>query len=821
MFNSRLSRLISVISLLCVVLSVSVAPAFGQRGRRPGGQQEQEAEADTSKAKFKEYDEVITEEAISDDGVFKTHMVGEKLYYEIPRKEIGRLFLWVTQIAKNATGRGWGGQSVGNKVVRWDRRRDKILLRDVNLGVVADEEKAIYNAVEAATLPAVIMAFDIETFGEDSAMVIDVTSLFTTDVSEFSARRQLNAGSLDSKRTFIERVVSFPENIETKALLTFNPGTPQTPAEGQGRGRFGRGGPPPGTISVIMHYSMRHLPEVPMKPRYYDNRVGYITHSQDDYGVDSHQAETKRYIARWRLEKKDPNAELSEPIKPIVYWIDRSVPEKWKPYMKQGVEDWQVAFEQAGFKNAIIGKYAPSVEEDPDWSTEDARIASISWLPSQSQNAFGPHISDPRSGETLDGDIKFYHNVMRLVWSWYFVQVGPLDPRAQKLPIPDDLMGELLRYVTAHEVGHSIGFQHNMKASSSYTVKQLRDKDFTNKYGNEASIMDYGRFNYVAQPGDNARLIPMIGPYDKFAVEWGYKPIPEAKTPEDELPILNKWASRQSDDPMLRWSSAYSHDPSASTEDLGSDAVEATTYGLMNIKRVIPMIIPAIRKEGDDYSELNTLYNTVIGQLGRELGHVVNVVGGVITTEYHFGQKGEGANYVPIPRSKQREALLFLNENAFKTPTYLLDNDILNKIEPSGSVDRILQAQNRILNAVLSEERAKRMIDIAAKAENSDDVYTLGEMLEDLRGGIWSELVDGESEIDPYRRNLQRSYIRALANKLKGENASTSDMRPLARGELQEISRLIDWGKDRIRDRTSLLHLEDIKVMIEQALKID
>jgi len=771
-------------------------------------EKEQPAEKE-QKPKIKEYSEVITDEAISDVGVFTTHMVGEKLYFEIPESELDRLFLWVTQFDKIQTGKGFGGFAYNNQVVNWERRGDRIFLRQIQHSVVADEESNVSYAVDKSTYPAILMAFDIEAFGDNNSIVINVTPLFTADMLEFAPKKQFKARRLDPKRSFVDRVASYPENIETVAVLTFEV-EPEEPT------RFSRTSPG-STISAAMHHSMVHLPEKPMMPRLYDERAGFFTIEQTDYGIDSHQAETRRYITRFRLEKKNPNAAISEPVKPIVFYIDRSVPEKWRPYFKIAVEDWQPAFEKAGFRNAIIAKDAPSVEEDPEWSSEDARYSSICWVPATIENAFGPHISDPRTGEILDADVKIYHNVVKLAWCWYFVQCAAVDERAQKIPMPDDLIGDMLRFIVAHEVGHSIGLPHNFKASSAYTVENLRDAEFTAEYGDATTIMDYARFNYVAQPGDNARLIPLIGPYDHHIIEWGYKPISGARTPDEEKPELNKIVRRADTNPFLQFGPGSRFDPSAQTEDIGSDPIEATRYGLMNIKRIVPMLIPATYKEGEDYSELNNLYGRLIGQMNRELGHVTTMIGGVVETRNWFGQ--EGGVFKAVSRERQKAAIKFLHDNAFATPEFLLDTEILDLIEPSGNIDRITQGQARILNRILDEACVKRLIDQEATAKGGERPYTLAEMLEDLRAGIWSELEAGSVTIDPYRRNLQRSYVEIMSSKLSGENASKSDMRALARGELKDVSNLIEQRLDRASDRITRLHLEDIHASIELALK--
>jgi len=781
----------------------------------------------------KAYADVITKEAKSDSGMFIAHRIKQKLFYEIPAKEFGREYLLVTSTAKTQSGLGYGGDNVNYQVVRWDRSGDRVILRSILYASVASDSLPVSYAVDKANFAPILMVFDIQAFNKDSsAVVVDATDLYVSDMTELGldrrTREQFKVRRVDPKRTFVESVRAFPDNIETRVTVTYDAG--QVPVDNA-----------LSTISLLLHHSMVRLPEKPMMPRLYDERVSFFSHQVYDYGYDGHRAERRRHIARWRMEPKDTAAflrgELVEPVKPIVFYIDRGVPDKWRPYLKRGVESWQKAFEKAGFKNAILAKDPPSVSEDPDWSSEDARYATIRWLPSEIENAYGPHISDPRTGEILDADVGFFHNVMNLARNWYVVQSGAVDPRAQKLPLPDDLLGELLLYIAAHEVGHSLGFPHNMKATSMYPVDSLRSRTFTEKYGTEASIMDYGRFNYIAQPGDGAHLIPKIGPYDLFAVEWGYRPFVGAKTPDEERVHLNRIAARQETEPFLRFGDADGVDPSAQTEDLGSDAVAATQYGLKNIARIADLLLTITTKQGEDYSLLRELYQELIGQRNRELGHVANVVGGVTRTRRVAGQ--EGTVYDPVPREKQKEAIALLTRDAFRTPTEILKPDILKLIEPSGTAERVLQGQRNVLATLLDNRRLARMANIQAMPGADARPYRLSEMFIDLRSGIWSELGTGRVGTDLYRRNLQRAYLELFDAKLNPAPAPAvpagmpaglaatlfaplpGEARAIMRAELQDLDAALGQALSRSSDREIRAHLQDCRYRISKILYPD
>ena len=819
-----------VLLLLFGVASSGVATA--QEPQPPDDDQDQTADGDDGTEDdddrpsrngrdedgIKPYEDVITDEAETDEGVFTVHQLDDKVFYEIPEAELGKEFLWVSQIARTTQGVGYGGQSLGNRVVTWERRGDKVLLKSVSYAVVADDDQPIHRAVDAANNDTIIKAFDIKALSEAGAPVIEVTSLFNTEVPEFSARSRLQARGFARDRSFVEEVVSFPENIEVTTTHTY---TVPPPSGAQTGPRVqNRRGMRPGSATVVLHYSMVKLPDEPMQPRLFDERVGYFSVRQIDYSRDEHRSPNRRFITRWRLEKQNPNAAVSDPVTPITYWIDPATPTKWVPYLKKGIEAWQPAFEEAGFSNAVIAREAPSPEEDPDWSPEDARYSVVRWLPSTTENASGPHVHDPRTGEILETDIQFHHNVMNLLRDWYFVQVGPLDPRAQTLPLPDELMGELLAYVLTHEVGHTLGFQHNMKASSLYPPEKLRDPEWVKTMSHTPSLMDYARFNYVAQPEDGIAvedLIPKIGPYDKWATKWGYAPIAGAASADDEKATLDEWAREQDETVWFRFSTADSQnaDPGQLTEAVGdADAVQSTALGLKNLERVAAMLLDAIDAPGDPYDDLDELYGRLVGQWATEMNHVAAVVGGVTSQQKHYGQ--DGVRFQTIPRETQAGAVAFLNDHAFATPMFLVDPEILRRIEPAGVLDRIRTSQARVLRTLMTGDRLARLVE--QRAIDGVVAYAPTDFLADVRRGLWRELADPDVRIDAYRRNLQRTYLDLIDDRLNGRSPAEDDARPFLRGELRALSSSIAAVLARVSDRATSLHLVDVQDQIARTL---
>jgi len=724
------------------------------------------------------------------------HTKKDTYLFEILDSLLKREMLMVTRIAKTASGIGFGGGKTNTQVLRWEKKNKQLLLRIVSYNVVADTLLPVHEAVVNSNLEAILFSFPIKAFSKDStATVIDATSLFSTDVKPLGLpqyyRTFYKASRMDKTRSYIDRVNSYPKNIEVRHVKTyFASKAPSNSALG--------------SITLEMSNSMVLLPKVPMKRRYFDERVGWFARGQTDYGLDAQKSKTVRYLDSYRLEVKNEDiakfkrGELVEPKKQIVYYVDRATPEEWVPYIIQGVNDWQVAFEAAGFKNAIIAKRAPTKEEDPDYSPEDVHYSVIRYLASPIPNANGPHVSDPRSGEILESDINWYHNVMSLLHNWFFIQTAAINPDARGNNFKTETMGELIKFVSSHELGHTIGLPHNMGSSSAFPVDSLRSASFTKKYGTAPSIMDYARFNYVAQPEDKGvALMPNIGLYDKYAINWGYRPILDTDA-KDEKPILDSWILAKAGDPIYRFGRQQRGviDPSSQTEDLGDDAVKASDYGIKNLKRILPKLEEWTAEKGETYDDMANMYGQIASQFARYMGHVSSNVGGIY--ENYKTADQEGAVYTHLDKARQKEPLQFVINQLFKTPTWMLDKNIFSKVQSSGAIETIRALQVRTLNGVLSPARMARMIE--NETLNGNEAYNLVAMFSTLRKGVWSEIYNGRS-IDTYRINLQKAHIERLdyllntAPNEKGRygsasvNVSQSDIKSFARGELNRLKR--------------------------------
>ena len=773
------------------------------------------------KDKKKSYAELIDNSFDTDNGLFKVHRKDQMYYYEIPKNLLEKEMLMVTRIAKTSNGIGYGGQKINSQVLRWQQKHDKILLRVVSYENIANDSLPIYESVKNSNFEPILSSFDIKTINpEDSSLVIDVSSLFTTDVKALGfpqyRRKSMKITSLDKKRSFIESIKSFPINIEARNVLTYISTEPPSQRNSQ-------------TISLEVNNSMLLLPEDKMQPRFLDRRVGYFSQSQTDYGLDEQKAKSTSYIRRWKLVPKDIDAynrgELVEPVKPIVYYIDPATPEKWRKYLKQGVEDWQVAFEAAGFKNAIICKYPPSKDEDPDWSPEDARYSVIRYYASDIQNAYGPHTADPRTGEILESDIGWYHNVMNLLRNWYLVQTSAVNQMSRDVKFEDEVMGELIRFVSAHEVGHTIGLPHNMGSSYAYPVDSLRSPSFTSSHGVAPSIMDYARFNYVAQPGDGVKnFYPMVGTYDIWSVKWGYTYF-HNEDQNSEKKILNEWIKNHAGDYEYWFGYSNGIDPRSQTESIGSDNMEASYYGLLNLKRIVPSLIQWTYEEGKNYDDLKELYMNVYSQFRRYIGHVSSNVGGIY--EDLKSNDEVGPVYRHVSKNAQKKAINFLNNHVFTSLDWLVNKKVLDKIENIGSQERIRSIQTYALNRIFDYSRLARMIE--NELINGALAYSVNEMINDLRLNIWTELYN-DSSIQIYNRNLQKSYINILLDIMKNEKTQSnyykrsginikfdaSDIRPIVLGEIMELEKLIKSKIKKTKDKNTLNHLRYLLLNISE-----
>jgi hypothetical protein len=799
------------------------------------------------------YKEVITDKARTDEGLFKVHRVDEKWYFEIPDSLLNRDILVVSRLSKSAAGlsngfSGYAGDIINNNVIRFDKGpNNKVFLRRISFDQRASDRDGMYTALLNSSTQPILQAFSISALGKDSitntaSTVIEMTDYINgdNDVLFFNpgAKSSLQIGAYQADRSYIQTIKSYPINVEIKTLKTYNRGAAANP--------FAAPNPfaPPasGAFTVEINSSVLLLPKTPAKARFFDPRVGFFARGYLDFDANPQGVKSIAMAVRWKLEPKEEDiekykrGELVEPKNPIIYYIDPATPKKWVPYLIQGVNDWQVAFEKAGFKNAIIGKIAPTPQEDSTWSLEDARFSAIVYKPSEVQNASGPNVHDPRSGQILESHINWYHNVMQLLRNWYMIQASPNDKGAQKMVFDDELMGQLIRFVSSHEVGHTIGLRHNFGSSSTVPVDSLRNKAWVEANGHTPSIMDYARFNYVAQPEDNIGRIgifPRIGDYDKWAIEWGYKWLPDYKTAKEEVPYLQQLTTERLKN-KRHWfgTEVNPDDPRSQNEDVGNDAMKASLYGIKNLQRIVPNLLTWTKQPNETYEGLDEIYSNVVGQFGRYMGHVAKNVGGIYETPKMTEE--QGAVYEFTPKAIQKEAVSFLSSQLFTTPSWLINNEIFSRTgENPHTIIGI--RQESILNRLISSGTMTKLF--AMESSLGNNAYKATDLMDDLRRSIFSELVTRKAT-DVYRRNLQKMFVERIISLLPGGasplsvgsfgitfqispslNIKNTDAYSILRGTLRTLRNDIRTAIPLTTDAMTKLHLQDLNDRITNILE--
>lgn len=721
--------------------------------------QEKENQNET---KLKNIDQLVTG-MNSLKGLITTHLNDNNtLYFELTDGILNKELLVVTRIVQlpaNYSDFINAGSKTSERVIVFDKLGNKILIKELSYAAISDESDPIHLSVNKNNYPPILAAFEIMN-KESNRYLIDVSSYFKDDSPGFNIIRsnekdKYKIGTVEKSRSFIERANSYRKNTEILHTLTFNAQNP-----------------PPGnqakSLSFQINHSIIKLPEIPMPVRYADPRVGWFTLNKTDYSSEELKSDEYKIVRRWRLEPKDKDlylkGELVEPIKPIVYYLDPATPMKWRKYFKLGIEDWNQAFEKAGFKNAIVAKDPPTPEEDPEFNPEDIRYSTVRYVASTTRNAVGPSVSDPRTGEILESDIIWYHNHLRSYRNRYLLETAAANPKARGLDTPEEEIGEMMRRVISHEVGHALGLPHNMKASSAYPVDSLRSGSFTQKYGIATTIMDYARYNYVAQPGDqNIRFVRQLGPYDDYAIAWGYRYFD--KSPSEEFELLRKIVDEKSLDPLYMFG-GRGNDPNAQTENIGDDPVKASIYGIKNLKIVALNLVNWTVEPNGTYDDLEELYGELLGVYERYVYHCLNLIGGVYKTPHNNNQKGV-TTYVNVSKEKQTNALIFLDTYFWKTQNWLLPKNVISQFKEEGALLELQNIQLRALNRILNVQKLNNILSVQNTLEGN------GIGVDELMAHLTNSFLSLEDS-DVIGQNLQLSFVAILKSLLLDKDLSPS-----------------------------------------------